>query len=111
MGECRKERRSCHIFESLLVFGDSDWVWDVVPATHIDNHDDHFGISKSKQLLQNLLLGANINKSYAFVFNIDNSSGLRNREPRMGKGMFAGDDSDLCVPTSGWMDDSRGFSV
>jgi hypothetical protein len=58
-----------------------------------------------KQLLQNLLLATNINKSCSFGFNIDNSSGLRNRlgEFRIGKEMFAGDYSYLRVPTSGWL--------
>jgi hypothetical protein len=68
----------------------------VVTAMQVDNHN-HFGIRKSKQLLQNLLLATNINKTCSSVFNIDNSSGLRNRlgESRMGKEMFAGDYSYL----------------
>lgn len=78
--------------------------WDAVTAMQVDNHN-HFGIRKSKQLLQNLLFATNINKSYSFVFNIDNSSGLRNRlgESRMGKETFAGDYLYLRVPTSGWL--------
>jgi hypothetical protein len=44
----------------------------------------------------------NINKYYLFAINIDNSSGLRNRDVWV-KETFPGDYSYLRVPTDGWM--------
>lgn len=61
-----------------VVFGEPNWVWDVVPALQGRRHD-HFWIRKLKQL-QTLLLGTNINRSYSLVFDIGNSLGLRNRD-------------------------------
>ena len=66
------------VFENLLVFGDLDWVWDVVPAMQVDNMITLASeIETTAFKICSLGVGTNTNKSYSYVLNIDNSSGLR----------------------------------